>query len=240
MAQFNTPVGQHMWKEVTHGVSQFNAFVQGNSIVNTEQWANTLNTLHVTMPTTLDKTTPYKHLEDSSTITKTWKTLVQVQNQLDELSHTVTPLTVTINKYITACKNRTKAFRIYCEAFTAFLKDSECPLREYLKAQFPGHATQICKELGALENKHLTFPEVSAHMNKPKSLTFLDIGLKRGERPKKWDLQDRVELLQQELKPQQSTAPPKQQQPADPPRRPLVVVVSKAQLENMRACLLSM
>lgn len=230
MAQFNTPVGKHFWNAVIEGVSGFDVFRDKiESIVQNEQWAKTLNALHVRLPATPDKTT-------AATAENTWNTLKQVQSEFDESSLTYeTEHIAKVNQFITACKTRAKAFGRYCDAFTAFLKDSQCPLREYLKPQFPGHATQICKELGALETKHLTFPEVSAYIKQHNSLKFLDIDLKPGEEPKKWAL----ESLVKRLKPPPPAAPP-EQPPADTPRRRLEVVYTKAHLEHMRACLLSM
>ena len=234
MAQFNTPVAVHYWNAVIQGVSRLNTFVDINLNLDTKgKWVQTLNTLHMTLPPTPDKTT-------TATAENTWNTLIQVQSEFDESSLTYeTEHIAKVNQFITACKTRAKAFGRYCAAFTAFLKDSQCPLREYLKTQFPGHAIRICKELGALETKHLTFPEVSAYIKQHNSLTFLDIDLKPGQRRNKWILHD----VLQELEPPPPAAPPQQQPPADPPRRGLVVYLSpttKAHLEHMRACLLSM
>ena len=226
MAQFNTPVGKHFWNAVIEGVSGFDVFRDDiKLIVENEQWARTLNALHVSLPATPDKTT-------DATALKTWKTLEQVKSEFDESSLTYETKHIDkVNKFINACKTRAKAFRIYRDAFTAFHLDldHQCPLSEYLKTQFPGHRTRICTELGALETKHLTFPEVSTHMLKPASLTFLDFDLK-------WAL----ESIVKRLKSPPPAAPPEQQPPADTPRRPLVVVYTKAHLEHMRACLLSM
>ena len=227
MAQFNTPVGKHFWNAVIEGVSRFDVFRDEiESIVQNEQWAKTLNALHVRLPATPDKTT-------AATAENTWNTLIQVQSEFKESSLTYeTEHIAKVNQFITACKTRAKAFRIYCDAFTAFTdprSDSQCPLREYLKPQLPGHATQICKELGALETEHLTFREVSAYIEEPTSLKFLDTALK-------WTL----EAIVKRLKSPPPAAPPQQQPPADPPRRRLQVVVSNAHLEHMRACLLSM
>jgi hypothetical protein len=238
-SQFNTPVAVHYWNAVTEGVSRFYAFVDIKTEVHTSipPWAKTLKALQNQLPATPD-------LTYAQTAKNTWDTLVKVKSELDEFLETSDVETTVenidkVNKFIEACKTRAKAFRIYRTAFTAFLTDSQCPLRTHLQSQFPGTATRICTELGALETKHLTFPEVSAYIDKPTSLKFLDTDPKPGQRHNKWLLSDVV----QKLKPPLPAPPPKLQPPADPPRRRLEVVftpASKAKLDCMRASLLSL
>ncbi len=247
MAQFNTPIAVHYWKEVTDGVASFLAFVHPVTTLDTTtpQWIKTLDALHVTLLHPTSNTT------NPQTAKKTWDALVEVKRLFDEFLETSEVETTVeniekVNKFIEGCKNRAKAFRIYRDAFTAFLSAKQCPLRDYLMSQFPGTATRICTELGALETKHLTFPEVSAYIDKRTSLAFLDTDLTPLQRPNKWLLSD----VLQKLKPPLPAPPPKPQPPADPPRRPLEVVftpapskpptTSKAKLDCMRASLLSL
>jgi len=245
-SQFNTPVAVHYWNAVKVGLSRFYAFVDIKTEVHTSipTWANPLKALQDKLPATPD-------LTNAQTAKNTWDTLLEVKRLFDEFLETSEVETTVeniekVNQFIEACKTRAKAFRIYRDAFTAFLSAKQCPLRDYLQPQFPGHATGICTELGALETKHLTFPEVSAYIDKRTSLAFLETTSKPGQRPNKWLLSD----VLQHLKPPLPAPPPKPQPPADPPRRPLEVVftpapskpttTTKAKLDCMRASLLSL
>ena len=215
MAQFNTPVGVHFWRQVTEGVSRFVSFVDTKLALGTDkvEWAETLNTLNVTLPATPDKTT-------TTTAKTTWNTLLKVQKELDEWSHKDIDR---VYEWITVCANRAKAFDRYRNAFSAFCRNGECNLRTSLeKTSFPATASKICKCLGALEEEHLVFIEIEVDFSN-KSLNFLT-------QAQKFDLAKIVRGAKKK----------KTAQRADPPRKPLVVVLSdsKAQLEYMRACLL--
>ena len=228
MAEFNTPVGVHFWRQVTEGVSRFVAFVDNTWALDTSKvkWATTLNTLNVKLPATPSKTT-------AETAKKIWDTLLQVESELDEWSETNE--IKDIEKayiFITACKSRGKAFGLYRTAFTAFYGGGQCKLCKYLAITFPANAPRICMCLGALEEEHLTFIDVEKDFT---SLSFLT-------HPQKCILADIVRGVPKKNKPnkQLEKEQPKPAQCADPPRKPLVVVLSdsKAQLEYMRACLL--
>jgi hypothetical protein len=181
-SQFNTPVAVHYWNTVKEGLSRFYAFVDIKTEVHTSipTWANPLIALRKNLPETPNLTT----VDNAK---NTWNTLLEVKRLFDEFLETSEVETTVeniekVNKFIEGCKTRAKAFRIYRDAFTAFLSAKQCPLRDYLMSQFPGTATRICTELGALETKHLTFPEVSAYIDKPTTLAFLETTSKPGQR----------------------------------------------------------
>ena len=228
MAEFNTPVGVHFWRQVTEGVSRFVSFVDNTWALDTSKvkWATTLNTLNVKLPATPSKTT-------SATAETIWTTLTQVESELDDWTVTDVQDNIIWLKHVTtakiwikACKSRTRAFRFYRIAFNAFHLGGPCNLCKYLETFFPSWAHNICMSLGALEKEHLTLIDVGQDYEK--ELRFLS-------HLERCNLADIVRAIKLEIEQTKQELARRV-----PPRQPLVVVLSdsKAQLEYMRACLL--
>ena len=162
MADFSTPVGQHLWEQMADAVSELNTFVKGSGVTHEKNVMLAENMVYADWAVPIQKsTTLIGKVRNRSVATSIKKELNSIpQEVLDKWTPKAKkayPSRLQVQQKIKACCLHVQAVIDYCIAVPGPI--AQCELSDQLCVNLftPDIALKICRGLGATRMRHLLY-----------------------------------------------------------------------------------